>query len=62
METLKKGWRGLFQNKGIKGRNMVQQANLLAIKPIPGTQKVEERNRHVKNQIDLWMFVKIMLI
>lgn len=36
---------------------MVQQVNLLAIKPVPGTQKVEGKNRHIKNQIDLWMFV-----
>lgn len=62
METLQRGWRGLFQNTETKVRNMVQQVNLLAIKPVPGTQKVEGKNRHIKNQIDLWMVVKIILI
>lgn len=62
METLQRGWRGLFQNIETKVRNMVQQVNLLAIKPVPGTQKVAGKNRHIKNQIDLWMVVKIILI
>lgn len=57
-----KGLEGAVSKQRNQGRNMVQQVNLLAVKPVPGTQKVEGKNRHIKNQIDLWMFVKIILI